>query len=110
MEPATQPSVRTKHLAIVDDNGKEVAVLTATAGGAGFWIKGPDGSQVAIFNIQGQTAIGFYDKASQGDTKGMSFALTMNGNEPQIQIRDKDGDAFFVTAADLKAIAQRVKE
>src|SRR5471030_1403145 len=83
-----------KSLSIVNDEGKEVACLAHSCGGAGLWIHGPSGDQIAIYSIKGQTAVGFYDKQGTKDSKGMNLCLFINEEkEPLIQFRNKDGEA-----------------
>ncbi len=102
-------TIRTKRLEIVNNNDKVVATLEAADKGAGLWINGPDGSLISVYSIEGQTAIGIYDKQGKNDRMGINFAMVMDNNEPSIQFRDKDGGAQFIKMADIKNAVTLIK-
>lgn len=103
MSSLSVDSVTAKSLSIVDAEGKQVAILTGASGGAGLWLTGPGGDLVAVYAIEGQTAIGIYDKESQKyDTKGIPLALTVAQGVAAVQFRDKDGNVHQVTLDDVK--------
>jgi len=96
----TEDCITTKKLKIVDDNGKGVATLEATANGAGLWITGPDGQTVAIYSIEGQTALGIYEKGF-GDGKGMDLAIYMADGVPTVQYRENGGEVKFLKLSEV---------
>lgn len=97
--------ITTKHLSIVDDDGKEVASLCAADGGAGLWINSPDGGLITIFAVNGQTGIGYYDKFALLSGDPMIFAILAGQDGPSIQVCGKDGSPVFITADKLIKIA-----
>jgi hypothetical protein len=92
--------VRTRRLVIEGDDGKPVATLEVASGGAGLWILGPDGSRVAIYAIEGQTALGLYDKGSD-EGRGCDLALFMDQGQPTIQYRTSGGEARHLRLDEL---------
>lgn len=82
--------VTARHLALVNDAGKEVATITATGDGAGFWITGPEKSMICIYSIRGQTAIGIYDSTKE---RAVNICMSDGPNqEPGIQLLPAGAD------------------
>lgn len=99
--------IKTGKLTIVNEAGKEVAVLTASSDGVGLWLNGPDGKKViAIYAIEGQTAIGIYDEP--GKKPGIDIALGVNDGGPFIQVTKGDKVVHLGVDA-LVALAEHVK-
>lgn len=105
----TFDSVTTKVLNVVDDAGKQVATLRAAEGGAGLWLEGPAGDTVAIYAINGQSAVGIYDKESKSSGNGIPLALTVAQGVPTVQFRDRAGAIQSVPLEDLLRAANTVR-
>lgn len=98
--------LQTRHLDIVDKNGKTVACLCAADGGAGLWLNDSKGNMVAIHALDcGGVVVGFYDKKSTADSKGMTLALYLDADGPAVQIRNKDGEPCHISTEKLQSLA-----
>ncbi len=93
-----------KTLQILGDGDKVVGTLASSGKGAGLWLTGPDKQMVAIYSIEGQTALGIYDEKTDPG-KGMNLALFVGNGEPTVQFRSKGGDVQTVT---LDSIAKHL--
>jgi len=93
-----------KSITIVNDDGKTVLAMKAHEGGAGMWIMAPDGKMIAIYAINGQTAIGIYDKkGAEGNSQGMPLALSIDADgQAFVQFRNDKGNIELVAIEDLK--------
>lgn len=110
--------LRGNSLIIESLDGKEYATLRCDNTGAGLWLTSPDGSNVCIFNINGQMAIGYYsaDRMNQkGGPNFMSLAISHNKSDgkPLVQYgNDKDETPLFINFEDLigsQELLDRVK-
>lgn len=71
--------------------GKVLLVLKPLDDGGGLWITGPEGNEVAIYSIRGQTGIGIDSPRSKLDTVGMPICLSVDSSgDGYIQIRKGD--------------------
>lgn len=95
--------VETKHLAIMNDKGKEVATICPSSDGAGLWITGPEGHVVAVYSINGQTCIGLY--RDPANTVGIDIGLCVGKDGPFVQVV-VDGEVRQIDAKTLATLAK----
>lgn len=93
-------TLRVKNIAIVNEAGRQVATLASVGVGAGLWLTGAKGEMVAIYALEGQTAIGLYDNI-QNASGGLDIALFISNGEPTIQFRQNGGNPKSVSLQDI---------
>lgn len=111
--------VRATQFVIESPDGKQVGSLEGKSDGSGLWLTGGDGSTIAIYNCEGQMAIGYYSAAQMkkpGGPKFMAFALSHNKSEgrPILQFaKDSEDDSpsfmYLDEIAPVADLQERIK-
>jgi hypothetical protein len=82
--------VETKLLIIKNpENPDGNIVANATKDGVGLWLT-QGKHMVSVYNLKDQLAIGIY--ADKLNSKGMTIALALDGDNPQIQLVNSKGE------------------
>ena len=99
--------IEAQEIVVKQPDGKSSIALSAMKDGVGLWLRNGE-KCIAIYELNYEFAIGFYNDTARPDLKAMDFAISadQNGN-PTMQVVNDKNEVLFI---DLAKLAEVVKQ